>query len=512
MDKLSAFKDLLFKPVTLFTKAKGGNTANKKDELALTKALLGIYNERKDGHKIRVDWNFKQACQEGFEASTWVYACVTTWMSQVASVPWIVREKSSVDGEWTPVPDCDLAQFMDRPNPFMSWSDLTERLTGDLLIGGNCVWKKVYAGSPGSSRYKLMELWPYDQDRIKPVPKREDFIAEYLVSKEGQEQPVAAKEVVHFMLPDPSDIFWGISPLKAVAKVLDADSSMLEWWINAVQSGCRKDGILSFKHDLTKEQYDLAVDRVRQQILIANGSRFPIIMGHEAQYTPYDMSPAELDWMQSRKMTREEIAAAFHVPPPLIGILDHSTYNNLTTARRIFWVDAVIPFLERIKSTLNRCLLPDFYKGADLKKYRIDFDISKVEALADDFSKKLEQAQILIGMGIPLNVINRRLELDIPDVEGGDVGYILENYVPLDMVANKYLAKMNNNPGSQPPQNDTTASVVPPKALKPGPLSPSIPKLSPKPDGLNKKEQERFDLLFAHVRQVVEDMEVTNSQ
>lgn len=505
MDKLSLFKQSLLQPVF---KAKAKPVKLQSDSLSLLKELLGTYDERRDGKRIRVDWNFKQACVEGFEASTWVYACVTTWMSQIASVPWIVREKSDVDGEWIPVADSALSDFMDRPNPFMGWADLTERLTGDLLIGGNCLWKKVYAGSVGSSRRKLMEIWPYDQDRIKPVPQRQDFIAKYVVLKDQKEEPIDTHEVIHFMLPDPKDIFWGISPLKAVAQTLEVDLSGLDWWVNAVQSGCRKDGILSFKHDLTQEQYDNALDRIRQQILTANGSKFPIIMGHEAQYTPYDLSPAELDWMNSRKMTREEIAAAFKVPPPLIGILDHSTYNNLTTARRIFWVDAVIPFLERIKSTLNRCLLPDFYKGSDLKKFRIDFDISKVEALADDFSKKLEQAQILLGMGVPLNVINRRLELDIPDVEGGDVGYILENYAPIDLIANKYLAPTGgaqDKPGTpKPPVKPAAASNgQPPKGEVPGAVK-------PKPD-VNKKEQERFDLLFSRVRKVIEEIGVVNS-
>lgn len=467
----------------------------KSDPLALAEPLLGAYNEKLDGKRHKVEWNFKQAAQEGFESSTWAYACITTWMSQVASVPWIVREQSGKDGEWMPVKGSALEEFLHYPNPFMAWGDLAERLTADLLIGGNHIWKKNYV------RGKLREVWPYDPDRIKPVPDRVNFIANYVVLEDSREVEIDCSQIVHFMLQSPRDIFWGMSPMKAIAKVLDCDLEALQWWVNAVYSGCRKDGVLSFKHDLTAEQYDMVIKKVREQLMSNISGRFPIVMGHEATYTPYDMSPAELDFTNSRKMTREEIAAAFKVPPPLIGILDHSTYNNLTTARRIFWVDAVLPFLERIKNTLNRCILPDFYKGSDLKKFCIDYDISKVEALADDFSKKLEQAQILLGMGVPLNVIVRRLELDLPEVEGGDTGYILQNYVPIDQIAAKHGAETEAAQAAVGGSGGVPASLEAPKDPK-APKKPPTPKL----DALNKKEQERFDLLFDKTRQVIEEI------
>lgn len=144
----------------------------------------------------------------------------------------------------------------------------------------------------------------------------------------------------------------------------------------------------------------------------------------------------------------------------------------------------MLPFLERIKNTLNRCILPDFYKGSDLKKFRIDYDISKVEALADDFSKKLEQAQILLGMGVPLNVIVRRLELDLPEVEGGDTGYILQNYVPIDQIAAKHGAE------TEAAQAAVGGSGGVPPALE-APKDPKSPKKPPTPklDALNKKSR-----------------------
>jgi HK97 family phage portal protein len=474
--------------------------------------LAGVFPQQQDGRPQYHHWSFKRACQDGFESSTWVYACITTWMSQVASIPWIVREKGK-DGKWAQTKDHPIEAFLKNPNPFMSGGDLMERLTSDLFIGGNAVWKKVYDG-----RGKLTAVWPLDQDKVLPVPDRVNFLARYIIREGAIDTPMNVDECVHFMLQNPSDIFWGISPLKCIARVLDCDLEALQWWINAVYSGCRKDGVLSFKHNLTPQQYEQTIKIIRDQFTSNIGGRFPIVLGHEAQYTPYDLSPAELDFTESRKMTREEIAAAFKVPPPLIGILDHSTYNNLTTARRIFWVDAVIPFLERIKNTLNRTLLQDFIAPSKMGTFRIDFDISRVEALADDFSKKLEQAVLMMGMSIPFDMIDDRLELDIGSFEGSDKSYILSNYVPLSQVeaiakkaAEPTPAPVHMSPpaaagGAAPPLKiEGDSAEITARPLK-APTTGSAKEAKASPLLASQKEREQFSLLFSGLREHLESL------
>ena len=405
---------------------------SKKDDKK-SNLLNGVFDPRLAGKRPRQTWDFKTACELGYESSVWVYSCVSVWASCVSTVPWVVRKLDSATEEWTRIKNHPAEKFLKAPNPFMSMGDMMERLTMEDMLGGNSVWRKNYVGT------KLKEIWPQELDRIRPIPDRTKFIAGYELVSGSTKEIIPLKEIVHFMLPNPRDLFWGISPMKCIERVLECDLAALDWWVNGIYSGCRKDGVLSFKHDLTQEQFDNVVNNVRMQLINVSGNRFPLILGHETEYTDYSMSPQEFDFTQSRAAMRNEIIAAYHMPPPLVGDLDKSSYNNLTIARRIFWIDQVLPFLERIKGVLNRSILPDFVSKSELDNYVIDYDISGVEALAEDFTVKLSQAKQMFEMGVPLNVICKFFELDLQDVNGGDLGYVLNNYAPIGYINKNYI-------------------------------------------------------------------------
>ena len=89
----------------------------------------------------------------------------------------------------------------------------------------------------------------------------------------------------------------------------------------------------------------------------------PWVLGAGANWQQMSLSPAEMDFINSRKFTREEICTIFQVPPPMIGIQDRMTYNNIETARKIFWMDTVTPLLEDIKDCFNLSLTPEFVRS-----------------------------------------------------------------------------------------------------------------------------------------------------
>jgi hypothetical protein len=115
------------------------------------------------------------------------------------------------------------------------------------------------------------------------------------------------------------------------------------------------------------------------------------------------------------------------VPQPMVGLLEDATLANIETARRIFWIDTIIPLLRLIRGQLNRQLAELFGDG-----WYIDYDISDVEALREDYSKKLEEASRLFAMGVPFNAINEHLSLGLEPIQGGDIGYLSAGLLPTD--------------------------------------------------------------------------------
>lgn len=392
--------------------------SDMKEQKAFTP---GMMSNNLNNQPIWSDWSTENAIQSGMKSSTYVYACVDRLMKSVASIPWNAYVKNS-KGEWEEAHDHPLEQLIQNPNPFMSRKQLMEIITAHLYLGGNAVLQKIKV------RDTTVELWPISPDSIKPVPSKTDFIKEYRYNKNGHITNYAPDEIAHFMFIDPSNVYWGMSPLLAGARTVDTDVEAVKWNKVALQNRAITDGVFSFDNVLTQDQWDEARKQVRDQHQGSENARTPWVLGSGAKWNQMSLSPVEMDFLNSRKMTREEICSIFQVPPPMVGIYENATLANIETARKILWVDTVIPLLDGLQEVLNRSLAKEF--SMDGKEVWLGYDITNVQALQENMNEKITNAQALFSMGVPFNMINARLELGFDAIESGDSGYMPMNLMP----------------------------------------------------------------------------------
>jgi HK97 family phage portal protein len=367
-----------------------------------------------------------------------VYKCVERLMKASASVPWKAYELQA--GEWVEIEGHPLTDLMRRPNPFMGQQKLMEWMTAQLFLAGNSVLSKVVVGG------KVRELWPiWELDKIQVVPSRENFISHYDFRRDGNAIRLDPSEVVHLMFPDPSTPFWGTSPLQAIGRVVDSDTEAVRWNKVMLQNRGRPDGVFVIPGQVGRTQLDEARAIVTEQYGGSENRGVPFVFGSGMNYTPMSMTPAEMDWLESRKLTRQEICAVFGVPLPMVGIYDDATLANIDTARRIFWADTIIPFLDDVKESLNMSITPHF---GDPAKLQLRYDTSNVEALREDLTAKIDQLKTLTSVGVPLNVAIQRLDLGIDPVEGGDVSLVPATMIP--------MADAGQSDPKAPPPSDMT--------------------------------------------------------
>lgn len=371
---------------------------------------------------VWADWSTERAITDGYKASSWVYACVFTLAKLTSSVPWTALVGKGDEAEEDK--EHPVAQLMREPNPYMDGNDLIERQVIHLLLGGNGIWTKVRSGATP------VELWPIPPDKIRPVPSRPDYLSHYEVTEGSIKRLVEPQDIVHAMFIDPSTTYWGLAPLQALAKTVDTDVEAVTWNKIALQNRAVTDGVFSSKEVLTREQWELARTQVREQHQGSSNARAPWVLGGGATWQQMSLSPAEMDFIESRRMTREEICAVYGVPPPMVGILDHANYNNSQTMQRTLWVNRVIPLLDDLAAVYNRAIARDFGDGV-----RLVYDLSNVDALQDNFNDKAITAKTFFDMGVPFNEINRKLELGFDEVPGGDIGYLPVNLLPADLSA-----------------------------------------------------------------------------
>jgi hypothetical protein len=119
------------------------------------------------------------------------------------------------------------------------------------------------------------------------------------------------------------------------------------------------------------------------------------------------------------------------VPSALIAEMGAVNLANSETARRLFWLDTVIPLADELIDSINHCLTPEF---GDPSVIRVTYDTSNIPALQENYGDKITNAQKLWAMGVPLATINKRLELgfDEEELPNADKGYISSGIIPTD--------------------------------------------------------------------------------
>lgn len=272
-------------------------------------------------------------------------------------------------------------------------------------------------------RPPVIELWNIQPDQIRPVPSRDNYLRCYEFRAPGCDTiEIDPDDIIHVMISNPLTPFWGAGPLKAMARIIDTEVDALNWWRWSIRNRAAKDGFIKYPKFLTDDQYSKIKRQLYEQVTGPWNARLPMILSGDAEWISSSSTALEMDFVDLRKMTREEICGAFGVPPMLVGIMDHSTYSNMREARLALWQDNLIGVVDKLQAGLNLQLLPDFVRPGELRQYRASCNLSKIPALLAHLSALADSAEKFWSMGVPFNDVNERLGLGFsplpPDVGG----------------------------------------------------------------------------------------------
>ena len=158
------------------------------------------------------------------------------------------------------------------------------------------------------------------------------------------------------------------------------------------------------------------------------------------QFKPVSQTARDLQYIESRKLTREEVAAAYFVPPPMIGILDNATFSNITVQQRMLYTETLGPWLSMIQEEIELQLLKDF--EPEPKRFYVEFNLR--EKLSGAFEERADA--IAKAVGGPTMTINEARALDNrPPIDGGD-----ELIRPLNVTQNGNPDPIPAAPADQP--------------------------------------------------------------
>jgi HK97 family phage portal protein len=271
-------------------------------------------------------------------------------------------------------------------------STLKQKIAWPMLVHGNSVLWKV-RDRPGSPPTALLPLdWRYLVPRL-------EYNGDLLFWETTQFQEtvrIAPEDVLHFAW-DAGHGEMGLSPLMALGVTFQTEDAIQRSQAASFGNGIRASGafVIPDTARTTKEQRDELRDHLATiQAGVDNAGR-PLLLFNGAKWESTQQTAVEVELIEQRKLNREEIAAAYDMPPPMVGILDKATHSNITEQHKILYTDVLGPWLTLIEETIEAQLIRPEPSWADLK---VEFDLAEV--LRGDLLAEMQAIKEGIGTGI----------------------------------------------------------------------------------------------------------------
>ena len=321
--------------------------------------------------------NYEALAREGFARNPVVYRCVRLIAEAAASVPLVVFEAGRRS------PNHPLMRLLERPNSEQGLPDLLETFFGGLQTAGN-----GYLEAVQDDQGRCVELYGLRPDRMKVVPGTRGWPEAYDYSVNGRNVRLTRNgdgwmPVLHLKLLNPLNDYYGFSPLEAAAFSVDVHNASGAWNKALLDNAARPTGALVYGggeggERLTDEQFERLKAELTETHSGTGAAGRPLLLEGGLDWKPMSLSPADMDFIDGKHAAAREIALAFGVPPPLLGIPGDNTYANFKEANSAFWRHAIIPLAERLARALTGWL------GEPFPDVRIGCDLDAVPALAHE--------------------------------------------------------------------------------------------------------------------------------
>jgi HK97 family phage portal protein len=297
---------------------------------------------------------------------SWVYVAVHAIAQEAARYqPRAFRSTGPGDDEQLPLPQQHpLCRLLQQPNPWLTPWELWYLTVVHLELTGNAYWYVLQAPEAGAVP---SELWVIPPPWVRIIPDMQDFVQGYEVAAPGQVPvPFAPQEIIHLKYPNPLDPHYGLSPLQANAITVDAHQELLQARYHTFQAGPRPGIVLQTEQMLTEQTLTRLEERLEAKFHGRESWHRPLVLEQGLRASPWTLTPAEMDFVNSARMTRDEILAIFRVPPPITGIVENMGLGaDIWLGARVMFCEGTIqPKLDLIGQILTRHLASRY--GSDI--------------------------------------------------------------------------------------------------------------------------------------------------
>lgn len=392
--------------------------------------------------------------QKPYTKSTIVYVCVSTTARTIAQCPLIIMKKTNIksnskigiktmnrvyrresgrDGAltilennavgkgiyWEQVYEDDpWQQVFTRPNYLMSCQDFMETAVSHLMLKGN-VWA---VGLPYETKTAPLQIWPIRKENIEVIKNGAGQLEGWKYKpNEGDAAgwPIHIDELIaHVRYFNPEDFIMGLDPLSAGEIPLSGEYKAAKYNEKFFDNSAMPLGALTTDSPIPETERAKLREQWRQRHGGYEKAHEIAILHSGLKYQQIGLTQADMQYIEYRRWTRDEICQLFGTKKGVISITEDLNYSTLTGQKSEWWESTLIPMICKFENSYNSGLLKN---NPNIK---VVSDLSNVKALQEDMEKKSNIARTFWNMAVPFNQINEKLELGFDPMPWHDTGYL----------------------------------------------------------------------------------------
>lgn len=344
---------------------------------------------------------------KSYSRISWVFTCVGAIESSISGVPLLFsRHGEVIEDKSDPV-----LNLFSRPNPpdVPSFRSLLSQTFILLGIDGILFW--VFKREKGVwTTVSIKKKW-----QMRPVFKSgsdSSLLGWVELDKYRQRKATYGyREVLPIRYYNPYDPLSGMAPLTAARLGIEQEFNMSAWNAAFFARGLRNPIGIKFKRTLLPKQRKDLEKNTRDYFSGIEGGQGVFILEGDGEFADLHLSSTkDLDFVDGKQLTREEICAVYGVPPAVVGIFRYANYANSGIQRTLFWENCLLPKMATLLDLVQTNVLDEEFPGVTAA-----WDKRGISALQKGFKAVSAAAKTYFDIGYTRSEI--AYILDVPELD-----------------------------------------------------------------------------------------------
>ncbi len=291
-----------------------------------------------------------------YEQTSWIRAVVGVICKAVTARGYtLVPAKPNPDPKNAEI----LSEFFSNCNPNDTFLEILDDITRDDYVFGNAFLEVVY-GADG----KPKELWNLDATTIRVMADEHGMIKgyvqvpKYATSAKAGRVDFGPNEVIHFKLGTKGATLYGLSPLTSLMLPVTVDKFAQIYNRAFFTNGAKIRGAFIMK-DATVEQAERNREYLQARAKNPDLAQSDLVLEGEIEYRQISVNQKDMEFLELREFTRNEILAVYGVPPSKVSIIETGNIGAGTGEHQTqtFYEETILPYQMRLAEKITKHII-----------------------------------------------------------------------------------------------------------------------------------------------------------